>query len=245
MPLCFEVAVGETSAERVIGRIQLSVQADCEPRHQLERSFGVQTAGVVVKSDRTFVAPAIVAGFASTVEGKFDLSLPSATGSLSLRFTEEQDGIRYECDSGSVSWKASTPPPVVAAQRGTFCGSSDQGFELCFEVAGTFKTVTNLKLFVRVECTPAASLGVSSTIPTMYAIGDNGQFSFRHCGYGTSAGGGSFTVQHTMVGAFDASGASAKGTLSAQVSHDAPDGTHYDYDYDYDSGSFAWSVQRQ
>jgi len=242
MPLCFEVAVGGTSAERVIGRIQLSVQADCEPIHQLERTFGVQTISAVVKSDRTFVAPALLPGlFASTLDGRFDPSLPSAAGSLSVRFAEEQDGIRYECDSGAVSWNARTPPPSVAAQLGTFCGFSDQGLALCFDVAGTFKTVTNLKLLVRTECTPTSTLGVSTTIPAMYAIRENGDFSFSRRGFGTTAGGGSFTVQHTMVGAFDASGTSATGTLSARISYDAPDGTHYDCD----SASFAWSTRRQ
>jgi hypothetical protein len=55
-----------------------------------------------------------------------------------VQFTEEQDGIGYECDSGVVSWTASTPPPSVAAQPGTFCGFTDQGLALCFDVAGTF-----------------------------------------------------------------------------------------------------------
>lgn len=241
MPLCFDVAVGDTSAERVIGRMQLSVQADCEPIRQLERSFGVETAGAVVKSDGSFVAPAFVAGFASTLEGTFDPSLPSAVGSLSVRFTEEQDGIGYECDSGVVSWTASTPPPLVAAQLGTFCGSSDQGLALCFDVAGTFKTVTNLELLVRTECTPAATLGVSSTIPGMYAIRENGQFSFRRRGFGTTPDGGSFTVEHAMVGVFDAAGIAATGTLSAHLTYDAPDGTHYDCV----SGDFTWSTHRQ
>jgi hypothetical protein len=90
------------------------------------------------------------------------------------------------------------------------------------------RSVTNLKLIVRTECTPAAAVGVSSTIPAMYAIGANGQFSFRRRGFGTTPGGGSFTVEHAMVGAFDASGISATGTLSAPLTYDAPDRTHYD-----------------
>jgi hypothetical protein len=103
------------------------------------------------------------------------------------------------------------------------------------------RSVTNLKLIVRTECTPAAAVGVSSTIPAMYAIGANGQFSFRRRGFGTTPGGGSFTVEHDMVGAFDASGISATGTLSAHLTYDAPDGTHYDCAY----GDFTWSTQRQ
>lgn len=241
MPLCFEVAVGNTSAERVIGRIQFSVQADCEPIRQLERSFEVQTARAVVKSDGSFVAPAFVTGFASTLEGTFDTSLPSAVGSLRVRFTEEEDGVGYECDSGVVSWTASTPPPSAAAQLGTFCGLSDQGLALCFDVAGTFKTVTNLKILVRTECTPAATLGVSSTIPAMYAIGENGQFSFRRRGFGATPDGGSFTVEHAMVGAFDASGTTATGTLAAHLTYEAGDGVHFECD----SQTFSWNVHRQ
>jgi hypothetical protein len=86
-----------------------------------------------------------------------------------------------------------------------------------------------------------AGNGVSSTIPAMYAIGENGQFSFRRRGFGTTPGGGSFTVEHEMVGAFDASGISATGTLSAHLTYDASDGTHFDCV----SGDFTWSAQRQ
>ena len=192
------------------------------------------------RSDRTFVARAIVAGYRSTFEGKFDQSGTSASGSLSVQFVEERDGVRYECDSDTVAWSARTPPPAVSAEPGAFCGLTEQSLELCFDVVGTPETVTNLKLLIRVECTPPATFGVSSAIPTIYAIREDGGFSFRRRGSKT-AGGGSFTVEQAMDGTFDASGTSATGTLSAHVTYDAPDGTHYECD----SGSVAWSIQRR
>ena len=240
MPLCFDVGSQDASDGRIIASTSLAVQADCEPNRQLDRSFTVYTFYVAVNSDRTFVARTVLAGYTSTFEGKFDQSGTSATGSLSVQFVEEQDGVRYECDSDVVSWSARTPPPDVSAQPGTFCGLTEQGLELCFDVAGTPKTVTNLKLLVRIECIPAATFAVSSAIPTMYAIREDGGVSFRRRGSKTVEG-GSFTVEQAMDGAFDASGTSATGTLSARVSYDAPEGTHYDCD----SGSFAWSTQRR
>jgi hypothetical protein len=240
MTVCFEVGAPDASARRTIASTSLTVQADCEPTRQLDRSFTVQTPNATVNSDRTFAVRTVLAGYRSTFEGKFDQSGTSATGSLSVQFVE-QDGGRYECDSSVVSWSARTPPPVASAQPGTFCGLTEQGLELCFDVAaGTSNTVTNLKLLIRVACSPAATFAVSSEIPTMYAIREDGGFAFRRRGSKT-AGGGSFTVEQAMNGTFDTSGTSAMGKLSAHVLYDAPDGTHYDCD----SGSFAWSTQRR
>jgi hypothetical protein len=239
MPLCFDVSSGDASAARVIASTSLAVQAECKPTRQLEHSFTVRTFfNRTVNRDRTFATHAVVAGYRSTFEGKFDQSGTSATGSLSVQFVEEQDGVRYDCDSDVVSWSAKSPPPAVSAQPGTFCGLSEQGLELCFDVAGAPKAVTNLKLLVRVECTPAATFAVSSAIPTAYAIREDGGFSFRRRGANTASG-GSFTVDQEMEGTFDASGRSATGRLSAHVSYDAPDGQHYECD----SESFAWSTQ--
>jgi hypothetical protein len=238
MTVCFEVGAPDASARRTIASTSLTVQADCEPTRQLDRSFTVQTPNATVNSDRTFAVRTVLAGYRSTFEGKFDQSGTSATGSLSVQFVEEQDGVRYDCDSDVVSWSAKSPPPAVSAQPGTFCGLSEQELELCFDVAGTPKAVTNLKLLVRVECTPAATFAVSSAIPTAYAIREDGGFSFRRRG-ANSASGGSFTVDQEMEGTFDASGRSATGRLSAHVSYDAPDGQHYECD----SESFAWSTQ--
>jgi RTX calcium-binding nonapeptide repeat (4 copies) len=240
MPLCFVVVQGRTTPERTVLRSDLAVQADCEPARQLERSFEVTTFYASVSSDRTFSARSFVSVVDSTLEGVFSASGTSATGSLTVQFTEQVEGVRYQCNSGVVSWSARTPPPAVAAQPGTFCGLSSQGFELCFDVAGVPKTVTNLRLFVRTECTPAASLGVASTIPTRYAIGESGRFAFRRRGF-TATGGGSFTVEHVLDGAFDRVGGSATGTISAHLAYDAPDGTHYECD----TGQLTWSTQRR
>jgi hypothetical protein len=240
LPVCFGVATGEGPTERLILSMRLSVQATCDPPAQLDRTFDVRTRATI-RDDRTFSAPVFLSVFESTFDGAFDTSGTSAVGSLSVRFVEAEESVRYECDSGVVTWSARTPPPDPAAQPGRFCGLTGQGLDLCFDVAGTPKTVTNLTLLVRTECTPAATFGVSSVIPTMYAIREDGGFSVRRSGGGTTAGGGTFTVRHTMEGAFEPSGISASGTLSAHVTYDAPDGTHYDCD----SGTFAWSTERQ
>jgi hypothetical protein len=184
-----------------------------------------------------------VAGYRSTFEGKFDRSGTSASGSLSVQFVEEREGVRYDCDSDTVAWSAKTPPPAVPAEPGTFCGLTEQSLELCFDVVGDVvgmpATVTNLKLLVRIQCTPPATFGVSSEIPTIYAIREDGGFSFRRRA-SKAAGGGSFTVEQAMDGAFNASGTSATGTLSAHVTYTAPDGTPYECD----SGSVVWNTQK-
>ena len=239
MPLCFVVGGSQAAATRTIATTSLAVQAECEPTSQVDRSFEAQTPYATVGSDRTFVARALVAGYRSTFEGKFDRSGTSASGSLSVQFVEERAGVRYDCDSDTVAWSAKTPPPAVSAEPGTFCGLTEQSLELCFDVVGTPATVTNLKLLVRVQCTPPATFGVSSEIPTIYAIRGDGGFSFRRRGSKT-AGGGSFTVEQAVDGTFNASGTSATGTLSAHVTYDAPDGTHYVCD----SGSVVWNTQK-
>jgi hypothetical protein len=146
---------------------------------QLDRSFEVLTLYISVKSDRPFTALTVLAGYVSTFAGKYDQSGTSATGFLSVQFVDVLDGVRYACDSAVVSWSARTPPSDVSAQPGTFCGLTEQGLDLCLDVAGTPKTLTNLKLLVRIECIPAATFAVSSAIPTMYAIREDGGFSFR------------------------------------------------------------------
>jgi RTX calcium-binding nonapeptide repeat (4 copies) len=237
--ICFEVA-GGASAERTIPTMRLTVQMACEPSRQLFYSFEIRSH-VTVRSDRTFIAPVSLAGFAAVVQGEFDSVGTSATGSLTVQFAEQQAGVRYECDSGAVSWQAKTPPPDPPAQPGTFCGFTDQGQSLCFDVQGSPKTVSNLEFLVRFECTPPAPFGVISKIPTTYAIREDGTFSFTRSGFETLTGGGSLTVTQTMRGAFDATGTAATGTLLAQLVYDAPDGTHYECD----SGTFGWSTRRQ
>ena len=241
MPLCFVVGSQAASPVRTIGTTSLAVQAECEPARQLDRSFEVLTLYVNVKSDRSFTARTVLAGYVSTFEGKFDESGTSATGSLSVQFVDELDGVHYECDSGVASWSARTPPPDVSAQPGTFCGLTEQGLDLCLDVVDSPSAVTNLKLLVRVECLPAATFAVSSAIPTKYAIREDGGFSFHRRPGSKTTGGGSFTVDQVMDGTFDASGASVTGTLSAHVRYDAPDGSHYECD----SGSIGWSAQRR
>ncbi len=239
MVICFDV-VGSATGARTIPNIRLTVQMACQPRDQVFYTLEIRSY-VTVESDRTFTAPVSLAGFSATVLGEFDAAGNSATGSLTVQFAEERAGVLYECDSGLVSWRARTPPPDATAQPGTFCGFTDQGQSLCFDVEGPPKTVTNFKFVVRLECTPPAPFGVSSVIPSAYAIRDDGTFSFTRSGFETTAGGGSFTVTHMMRGAFDASGTAATGTLAAHLTYDAPDGTHYECD----SGTFGWGTRRQ
>ena len=158
MPLCFVVDGSPAAATRTIATTSLAVQAECEPTGQVDRSFEAQTPYVTVGSDRTFVARALVAGYRSTFEGKFDRSGTSASGTLSVQFVEERAGVRYDCDSDTVAWSAKTPPPAVSAEPGTFCGVTEQSLELCFDVVGMPATVTDLTLLVRVQCTPAVDV---------------------------------------------------------------------------------------
>ena len=234
--ICLDVSEG--SPARLTLRV--TVQTTCQPSSQL--AFYFETLYVPIQNDRTFEATLNLAGYTATAEGSFSASRDSAQGSLTAHFAYDREGVHYECDSGAVSWAARTPPPPVAAQLGTFCGLTDQGFSLCFDVVGAPKTVANFSIFVKTTtCMPPATLGVSSTIPDAYAIRDDNTFTFVRTGTGTTAGGGTFTVTHTMQGAFDAAGTVATGTIAAHISYDTPSGTHYECD----SQTFGWNAGLQ
>ena len=237
--ICLDVGSGAFGIQIVSG-IRLSLQTTCEPSRHLAYTYALSTqAGV--QGDRTFVSNVSLPGLAARVEGSFDVSRVSATGSLRVQVIDRRAGVEYRCDSGIVSWSAKTPPGDPNAQPGPFCGFTDQGLGLCFDVAGFPKTVTNLELLVRTECVPPASSVISSTIPTAYAIRDDNTFAFETTGIGMTGSGGSFTVTHAMQGTFDASGTSATGTLAAHLTYEAGDGVHYECD----SRTFSWSVHRQ
>jgi hypothetical protein len=219
--------------------LRVTVQTTCQPSGRVAFSF--EALYVPVRDDRTFTTNRSLAGYTVIAQGAFAASRDSANGSLTAHFAYDREGVHYECDSGAVSWTARTPPPPLAAQPGTFCGSTDQGAGLCFDVVGEPKTVANFTVFVKTECTPPATFGVTSTIPDAFAIREGSTFSFVRSGTGTTPGGGSFTVTHTMQGAFDASGTAATGRLAAHISYDAATGTHYECD----SQTFGWSAERQ
>jgi hypothetical protein len=239
MTICLDVESGAFGIQIVSG-IRLSVQTTCQPSRQLAYTYALITqAGV--QADRTFASNVSFPGFAASVAGAFDVSRMSAAGSLRVQVVDRRAGAEYECDSGTVSWTAKTPPAEPSAQHGRFCGFTDQGLGLCLDVAGSPKTVTNLELFVRTECTPPAPFVISSTIPIAYAIRDDNTFAFERTVTGTTGSGGSFTATHTMLGAFDASGTTATGTLAAHLTYEAGDGVHFECD----SQTFSWSVYRQ
>jgi len=240
MTICLDVESGAFGLQIVSG-IRLSLQTTCESSRQLAYTYALITqAGI--QADRTFVSNVSFPGFAASVEGAFDVSRMSAAGSLRVQVVDRRAGVEYECDSGTVSWTAKTPPADPSAQLGRFCGFTDQGLGLCFDVAGSPKTVANLELLVRTECTPSVAQSVISlTIPIAYAIREDNTFAFERTVTGTTGSGGSFTVTHTMLGAFDASGSTATGTLAAHLTYEAGDGVHSECD----SQTFSWSVHRQ
>jgi hypothetical protein len=237
MSICLDV--GTTSGIQVVARVRISVQTSCEPARHLAYDYTLTTRAAV-RGDRTFGSHVAFPGLDITMAGAFGSARTSVTGSLRIQVVDLREGVEYRCDSGDVSWSATTPPPTPSAELGRFCGTTEQGFDLCFDVSGSPKTVANLTFLVRTECTPPATLGVSSTIPTAYAIREDGVFAFERTGTGTT-GGGTFTVTHTMQGVFDAAGTAATGTLAAQLTYVAPDGVRHECE----AGTFAWTVARQ
>ena len=238
MSICLEVGSGPLGIQIVSG-IRLSVQTTCEPSRELTYDYALTTI-VAIQRDRTFVSTIRIPGLRVDVEGVFDLSRASVAGSLRTQVQDARAGVEYRCDSGALSWSARTPPATPTARPGTYCGFTDQGFGLCFVVAGPPWTVSDFRTVVRTECTPPASHGVSSTDPTSYAIRDDNTFAFSRTGTGTSPS-GSFTVTFTMQGAFDASGSTASGTLSARLTFTDASGERYECD----SRPFAWTARRE
>jgi hypothetical protein len=237
--ICFSVVTAADGIQTV-SEIRVTVQTTCQPSRQL--SFTLRLPSVVpIQSDRAFSGTVSRSRYTATVGGAFDAAGKMATGTFTAHVNADRAGVHYECESGSVSWSARTPPPEVTARYGTFCGFTDQGEGLCLDVTGAPKTVANLKLDVTTYCTPPLTFGRSTTIPNPYAIDEDGTFSFTRTASGTPSTGGSFTITHMMEGAFDASGAFATGTLDAHVAYDDPGGQHYECD----SQTFNWSAQRQ
>ena len=237
MSLCLEV--GNRTFGLVVARIRLDLQAGCEPRRQLAFTYDLATQARIGPSG-AFASTVTFPGLDARVEGAFGTPTTSATGTLRIRAEATRAGVDYVCDTGVVSWDAVTPPPAPSAVPGRFCGLTDQGFELCFEVAGTPKTVANVELFVRFTCVPPSTLGLASTIPTPYAIRADGTFAFERIGTGTTAAGGSFTVTHAVRGAFDTAGTGATGALRAHLEYLAPDGARFECD----SAELAWTARR-
>ena len=219
--------------------VRASVKAPCQPTGDV--GFSVETFFVPVGNDRSFSRTLILAGYSARISGTFAASRDTAGGTLDAQYAYDRSGVHYECESGVVSWAARTPPPPVTAQAGSFCGFTDQGSGLCFDVAGEPKTVSNFALVVKTECTPPTTLGVSSTIPDVHVIREDNTFALDRTGSGTTPAGGSFTITHSLKGAFDTSGTKASGTLTAHLSYTAADGTHYVCD----SGTFGWNATRQ
>lgn len=238
MKLCLDVERGSFGIS--VTGIRLDVQAICDPPRQFAFTYALVTRALI-QAGGTFASDVRFPGLVVVVDGSFDVSRASATGTFRVQAEATRGGVDYACDSGTVSWSAVTPPPNPSARPGRFCGFTAQGPGLCFDVAGSPKTVAELRLVVRTECTPPATFGLSSTIPTAYAIRADGTFGFERIGTGTAAGGGTFRVTHSMRGAFDESGETASGTLRAHLEVEAADGVRYDCD----SEEFAWSVRRQ
>jgi len=234
--LCLEV---RRFGRGVALSIRTSVETSCRPPAQAR--YDAVAFYVQVQRDRTFSTTIDLAGYTTVVQGVFARS-GAVRGSLSGHVVYDSGGVHYECDSGAVSFTANAPPPSVGAQLGTYCGSTDQGRSLCFQVEGFPKTVARFDMVVETpSCTPPAALGFSWKIPDGHAIRPDGTFGFTRSGTNTTSGGGSFGVTLVLQGAFDASGTRATGTLSAHLSYDASDGTHYECD----SPTFGWSAEQK
>jgi len=236
--VCFDVVTA--AAGQTISNLRITIEATCEPSRQLNFTLKPPTA-IPIQSDRAFSATVTRSRYTATVEGAFNEVGTHVRGTFGAHATANRRGVQYECDSGSVSFNARTPPPAVTAQHGTFCGFTDQGRGLCFGVAGDPKTVTKFRLAVDTSCTPPLTFRRSTRVPGPYAIAEDGTFSFTKRSTGTASAGGPFTITHRVQGAFDAAGASATGTLEAHVAYDAPGGQHYECD----SQTFNWSAQKQ
>jgi hypothetical protein len=239
MSLCLDVGSG-TAGIQVVSGIRLTVETTCEPARTLVYTYGLTTQAAV-QDDRTFVSSVSFPGLEVTVAGVFDASRMSAEGSLRVQVTDRRAGAELRCDSGPVSWVAKTPPASPSARHGRFCGFTDQGLGLCFDVAGSPKTVGNFDLRVNTACTPPGAFGLSSSVPTAYAIRDDNSFAFERSGTGTTSAGGSFDFTQSMSGAFDAEGVTATGTLRMQLAYVDPAGVRYECD----SAPFAWSARWQ
>jgi hypothetical protein len=239
MSICLDVEVSGLGVQIVSG-IRLTVQTSCDPPRQAAFNYKLMTRAALQR-DRAFGSSVSFAGLSAVVEGSFEASKTSASGTLRVRAQENRSGVMYECDSGDVAWAAETPPPSPSAQTGRYRGRTDQGLEIGFEIVGAPKTVTNLELRVRTACAPPGPVGVLSTIPTAYAVRADNTFAITRTGTGTTAGGVAYTITHRLRGASDSGGTAVTGTLEARVVYQTADGVGFECD----SGTIAWSAMRQ
>jgi RTX calcium-binding nonapeptide repeat (4 copies) len=97
------------------------------------------------------------------------------------------------------------PPPAPQVQVGTYCGFTDSGGGICFEVGGSGgeQFVTKGKFEQTTECTPSSGWRLSITL--------GGQAPLRDLKFSYAVGSGDLTGS-SVEGTFDLEG-NAKGTL--------------------------------
>jgi hypothetical protein len=133
--------------------------------------------------------------------------------------------------SSSAQTEAVKPPPAVALD-GHYCGATDQGQSMCFDILGGGKTFANAQFGAIVDCQPPGQFEVTSAVAESTApIASNLTFTWLKPS-GHMAG-------SRVTGTLNTAGG-ATGTLTAKAAF-SYQGTHYDCQ----APTSAWSAKRQ
>jgi len=133
------------------------------------------------------------------------------------------------------------PPPAPLARGGHYCGFTNQGKSICFDVTPDGSSVANFDTTSDLDCGDVVLVGLELSFSGSVAIKPDHTFSFAYKGpIGTSADSHfrNMTATYVATGKLDTVG-NGTGTLSVpQLSFDY-DGTHYDCA----AASYGWQAR--
>jgi hypothetical protein len=144
----------------------------------------------------------------------------------------------------AISWQAPLPPPPPPpepkVQPGHYCGFTDQGKSICFDVSSDSSSIANYKTESIVDCSPSSrwiwTIGFTDSAP----IGPDLTFTYTFNGGLTSTDGktSDITANYTLKGTFDTAG-NASGTIALNSIAFDYQGTHYSCS----SAPYAWKAK--
>lgn len=133
-----------------------------------------------------------------------------------------------------VTWSAAPPPPPPpppppAALRGHYCGLSNEGKSVCFDVsgeAGSAQVVRNVRMEANIRCSNGTGYWTLGTYPIPIDPSTL-SFHFQYTGPLTVNGASNVNASYMLSGTFDTSG-NVSGTVYLQHISWDENGTHYD-----------------
>lgn len=224
--------VGEDG--RTLSGLRLRVTTPCEGTTITAQVFISLPGPYEIGADKSFSLTSSASVSKSSVTGRFTSpTTVEGTATASTTLTLGSTNTTHAC-SADVTWSASQPPP--AATPGTYCGFTDQGPSICFDVAPSGREVTRVEVGVIVRC---LQQGVDFELTLTFAASAIG----GHLGFRKSEASFEGLVSGTgfVSGLIDPGGSGASGSVFLQLPVFDFEGTRYSCR----NASSRWTARRQ